>query len=388
MAFAISLRSIALEGMTSWDAIIIGGGPAGAAASIRLAQAGRQVLLLEKEPQAHHKVCGEFISTEAQFYLEKLGLDLRALGACSIDRVSIVHRKKITTTSLPFTALSLSRHVLDEQLLLLAVKNGVELRRGVNVGGIEPMQEGLRIRLAGSEKGEMFSTPAVFLATGKHDLRGLQRPPSIQNNLVGLKMHFRLPAGKPYKYDDVAIFLFDGGYAGLERIEDNLINLCLVISKHHLALLLHSWEQLLGELMVQTPMLAERFDGAEPCWRKPLAIYGIPYGFVYRGKPSVSGLYRLGDQMAVIPSFFGNGMSIALHSAFSAVESYLHNDEAHYHRRLARELYPKLFPAAWLSRMMVTPLMQPLLFKSCQAFPKLVKSAAINTRLAIPDNIR
>jgi flavin-dependent dehydrogenase len=166
-------------------------------------------------------------------------------------------------------------------------------------------------------------------------------------------------------------------------IEGDLVNLCLVVSKHRLAAHLHSWERLFGELTTRMPMLAERLKGAEPCWKKPLAIYGIPYGFVYREKSSAPGLYRLGDQMAVIPSFFGNGISIALHSAFLAVENYLHANEVRYHRQLAGELFPKLFPAALLSRAMVAPLLQPLLFQSCRRFPSLVRAAATNTRLAV-----
>jgi flavin-dependent dehydrogenase len=63
--------------MKSWDAIIIGGGLAGSAAAIELARAGKKVLLLEKEGQAHHKVCGEFISCEAEYYLSALGFDLK-----------------------------------------------------------------------------------------------------------------------------------------------------------------------------------------------------------------------------------------------------------------------------------------------------------------------
>jgi len=45
--------------------LVVGGGLAGAMAGLRLARAGRSVVLLEKEPGAHHKVCGEFLSPEA-----------------------------------------------------------------------------------------------------------------------------------------------------------------------------------------------------------------------------------------------------------------------------------------------------------------------------------
>ena len=366
-----------------FDVVIIGGGPAGGAAATLLARAERRVLLLEKEACAHHKVCGEFISPEAQYYLEKLGIDLPVLGAKVIDHVSIAHGAKMTRAALPFTAMSLSRRVLDEQILQAAIKSGARVKRGVHVVGIERARGEVKVHLSGNEKGHTICAPAVFLATGKHDLRGWQRPPSIQNDLVGLKMHFRLGSRKIEGQNDVVIALFDGGYAGLEAIEDNVINLCLVVSKRRFAAFNHSWELLFDDLVRQAPLIAGRLEGAEPRWAKPLAIYGIPYGFVHREKSDAPGLYRLGDQMAVIPSFFGNGISIALHSAFLAVENYLHANEASYHRRLASELSPKLSPAALLSRIMVAPLAQPLIFLGCRAFPWLVRAAAANTRLEV-----
>ena len=42
--------------------LVIGGGLSGAMAGLRLAQAGREVVLLERERKSHHKVCGEFLS--------------------------------------------------------------------------------------------------------------------------------------------------------------------------------------------------------------------------------------------------------------------------------------------------------------------------------------
>ncbi len=46
------------------------------------------------------------------------------------------------------------------------------------------------------------------------------------------------------------------------------------------------------------------------------------------GSDEPAGLYRLGDQMAVTPSFSGDGMSIALHTAFAAVETHLAGEDA------------------------------------------------------------
>ena len=57
--------------------VIVGGGLAGAASALRLAQAGLAPLLLEREREPVHKVCGEFLSWEAQAHLRALGLDVR-----------------------------------------------------------------------------------------------------------------------------------------------------------------------------------------------------------------------------------------------------------------------------------------------------------------------
>jgi NaMN:DMB phosphoribosyltransferase len=57
------------------DLVIVGGGPAGAAAACLLARHGRRPLLLERETGAHDKVCGDFVSVEAQAALAALGLD-------------------------------------------------------------------------------------------------------------------------------------------------------------------------------------------------------------------------------------------------------------------------------------------------------------------------
>ncbi len=60
------------------------------------------------------------------------------------------------------------------------------------------------------------------------------------------------------------------------------------------------------------PLLRRRLSGAEALQPRPLTIAAIPYGFVAAAD---DGVWRLGDQAAVIPSFTGDGMSIALHSA-------------------------------------------------------------------------
>ena len=59
---------------------------------------------------------------------------------------------------------------------------------------------------------------------------------------------------------------------------------------------------------------------AEPLLARPLTISGVPYGFLAPPRPD-DPVFRLGDQAAVIPSFCGDGMAIALHSAVLAAET-------------------------------------------------------------------
>jgi flavin-dependent dehydrogenase len=115
------------------DALIIGGGLAGGALAIALAKAGRSVILLERETGPHDKVCGEFLSREAILYLNAIGIDPAALGACSIHSVRLANGADVTTVPLPFPALSLSRRVLDDALLSRAADQGADIRRGARV---------------------------------------------------------------------------------------------------------------------------------------------------------------------------------------------------------------------------------------------------------------
>ncbi len=113
--------------------LIIGGGPAGSMLAIRLAAAGREVVLLEKEHAAHHKVCGEFLSRETVEYLRQAGVDPIALGAATIRFVRHSVKRRVVEAALPFTALSLSRFVLDEALLTRAAEMGCKVERGAFV---------------------------------------------------------------------------------------------------------------------------------------------------------------------------------------------------------------------------------------------------------------
>ena len=323
--------------MTPYDSIIIGAGISGSAAAIDLARAGKKVLLLEKENQAHHKVCGEFISWEAKYYLTNLGLNLENLGAKPIKFIRLIHKNKSTKSPLPFPAFSLSRFTLDENLIQLAIQNGVEVKRGADVRELFFSDEVWNVKYLEGNSTENLQANSIFLATGKHNLKGWPRATTAtQNNMIGFKMHFKLSAEQEKTlFQHVEIILFNGGYAGLEPIENGLVNLCLVVTKSCFINCQKDWQTLLNHISTSCPHFAKTMQGAAPSWKQPLAISQIPYGFIHQTIPNEpKNLYRLGDQLAVIPSFSGDGISIALHTAHQAVKNYLQKDSKSYYQEL------------------------------------------------------
>ena len=65
--------------MLSADVAVVGGGPAGAAAAITLARAGRDVVVVDKARFPRDKCCGDGLTAGALRLLEALGFDPRAV---------------------------------------------------------------------------------------------------------------------------------------------------------------------------------------------------------------------------------------------------------------------------------------------------------------------
>jgi flavin-dependent dehydrogenase len=176
------------------------------------------------------------------------------------------------------------------------------------------------------------------------------------------------------------LFLFPDGYGGLSCIENEMANLCFVVRKRTLHSL-GGWAGLLDLIRNEVTGIRELLQGATACFARPLAISPIPYG--YLGGPA-DGIWRVGDQIAVIPSFTGDGMSIALHSAALAAEMYLdHKSAQAYSRCLINQLRPGMRFACGLSRLMVTPAARMLAPPLLSLLPGAMEWIAASTR--IPD---
>jgi flavin-dependent dehydrogenase len=358
------------------DNLVIGGGLAGSMVAIRLATAGRQVTLLEKETTAHQKVCGEFLSPEAVGYLNQLKINPLDLGAATIRFVRLSSKQRVVETTLPFTALSLSRFTLDEALLSRAEECGCKVQRG---SVVEQLNNQDNLRSAQLRGGESVCAHSVFLATGKHDLRGWEREHTGQDDLIAFKLHWQLDPVQTEKLRDfIELFLFPSGYGGLSLVERNIANLCLVVRQVELRRI-GGWKKLLASVLDDNRNLKQRLEGARALWDRPLAISSIPYGRL-AGQPS--GLWCVGDQAAVIPSFTGDGMSIALHSAALATEMYLAGESAEqYNHRLHDQLSRGMGLAIGLSRSMVTEAGRSLALFGLSLFPNAMRWIAASTRI-------
>ena len=105
--------------------LIVGGGPAGAAAAITLARAGARPLLIERSRETSDAICGGFLSWRTLETLAKLGVEADALNPAPTARVRLFAGGQRAAAPLPRPARSVSRRKLDKVLLAAAARAGV-----------------------------------------------------------------------------------------------------------------------------------------------------------------------------------------------------------------------------------------------------------------------
>lgn len=349
--------------------LIVGAGPAGSTAAIMLAQAGIRPVLIERQRETGDALCGGFLSWRTLESLHALGIE-PAEGQV-VRRLRLFAQGEKAELRLPEPALGLSRHRLDSLLIAAAEAKGAGVERGVHI------KEWAERRLITGD-GAVMTPETLFLATGKHDLRGIGRPRETDGDqTVGLRVRLRPhPALDRLVGDAIELHLFDGGYCGVVLHEGGMGNLCLAVRKSRLAeagnpdALLAQWAD---ESAFFGERLAFRESGSD-------AIGAVPYGWI--AQSTEPDLFRLGDQAAVIPSLAGEGNGIAIASGVMAAEAWLAGQTAAaFQARFSRAAGRPVSIARWIWHRAEHPGTARLGLRAARLAPWLVAQLAGWTRI-------
>lgn len=360
--------------MRRTPALIAGGGPAGSIAALLLARSGATPLVLERSREPQDALCGGFLSWRTLESLASVGIDPAMLGGHQVRRVVLFAGKGRVESPLPAPAIGLSRLRLDALLLDAARRAGAAVERGVTIRSAE----GTTLHTG---DGAALTGETLFLATGKHDLRGAMRD-AVSGDDPAMGVRVRLaphPALTRLVGDAIELHAFAGGYAGLVCQEDGSANLCMALRRSRLRKA-GDLPALLRTLADELPALGERvahIDGAPAID----AIANVPYG--WRARDTLPGVYRLGDQAGVIPSLAGEGMGIAIASAIGAAAQWQRDGPegaTGFQHALRQRLHRPIALAGLLRTLAEHPLAHPLLLAGGRV-PALVAGAARWTRI-------
>src|SRR5207248_6695346 len=122
--------------MVDADVAVVGAGPAGSAAAVRLARAGREVVVLDRARFPRDKCCGDGLTTDALRRLDRLGLDPKAVATWQHVDDIVVRSPSGRIVRLPFPrdrgtyAAVAQRRDLDAALVELARQAGATVLDG------------------------------------------------------------------------------------------------------------------------------------------------------------------------------------------------------------------------------------------------------------------
>jgi len=302
--------------VTSCDVAVVGGCLAGSAAAAALARGGAAVLVLEKAHFPRPKICGSFLSFEAEPVLRRMGAieELRSAGPETIRRFAIVRPAgRSVEADLPAPVLSLSRARLDSLVAEAAVRQGARFRFGSTVHAVEGnLREGFLVKTAGEE----VRARVVLGAWGRYSpldgrlnrsfFRGEPSLIGFGKELSGDGLRF---AGR------AALHLFAGGYLGLSRVEGGAVNLAALATPAVAAAAHHDFEELLSNLLRTSPSLEADLRGLAPSPGPVLVSEPVHLG---RHGAVAGDVLLAGDAAGVIDPYTGTGMALALRTGESA----------------------------------------------------------------------
>ena len=279
--------------MTTRPIHIVGGGVGGLALGIRLRQLDVKTRISESGTYPRHRVCGEFISGRGVKLLRELGVFDAFLGGGGklAETMKFFGTRAMSPViRMPQPAFCISRYAMDRIMSDQFKSMGGELCTGLRVASEKLRDEGTVLANGRKPNTEKHATWTGY----KFHVQGLKLE-------ADLEMHFN-----------------NGGYLGMCAVEKDWVNVCgLMPSKHVTGLNLRSrWKGFLRSNL--HPKKHQALETIEMMEGSICFVSGISYNThqLKRTDP----LVRVGDRMSTIPPLTGNGMSLAIESAWLASE--------------------------------------------------------------------
>lgn len=317
-------------------ACILGGGPGGSAAALRLAQLGVPAVLVEKARFPRDKVCGDALSGKVMRALERLSPELcqqvkrDALGqpswgvvfeAPSGRRLRVPFSRETGTGEAP--GIILPRLRFDD-LLFQHVKQApsVQVLEGWQAVGFERAAGAWSIALRGAEGSRTVRSPLIIDASGAHSafarsVAGLPMEP--RHHAAGVRAYFSGVGGLDAQGFIELIFLKEllPGYLWIFPLPDGRANVGLGIRSDVVRRRGFNLKALLMRLLQEHPALRPRFAHAR--MEGGIAGMGLPLASK-RWPLSGDGYLLVGDAGHLIDPFTGEGISHAIISGVHAAE--------------------------------------------------------------------
>ena len=321
------------------DVIVVGAGPAGSTTAYHLAQAGLDVLLLEKTAFPREKVCGDGLTPRAVKQLLAMGISptpeqgwLRNQGLRIIGGGMRLELPWPELASFPNYGLVRTREDFDEILAGQARKAGTRLREGTNVTGPVLNESGRIVGVtartvdADGQKGQEveFRAPLVVASDGNSTRLSLS---------MGLRKRDDRPMGvavrtyytSPRANDDSLeswLELWDGdrllpGYGWIFGVGDGTVNAGLGILNSSGAFQNVDYRDLLKRWLDTTP---EEWGLREENRTRPIRGAALPMGF-NRTPHYTRGMLLVGDAGGMVNPFNGEGIAYAMESGAMAAET-------------------------------------------------------------------
>ncbi|WP_165227333.1 NAD(P)/FAD-dependent oxidoreductase [Aquisphaera insulae] len=294
----------------TWDAIVLGAGPAGSIAARQLAGRGVRTLLVDRRTFPRPKVCGACLNDASLRELESIGLGdiVRGLGGGRIEALEVGHEGRTLRLRLP-GGTAISRPALDAALAGSAVAVGAGFLDGAE-GIIGPAAAGARrVTLVAGSRRVQAEARVVLVATGlgpprfeeDEGVRSVASPGSRVGAGCGL-------ASCPEfgRRDTIFMAVASRGYVGLVRVEGGGLNIAAAFD--------------VGLIRDEGgPGAAARVVLREAGFPIPSGLDGADW----RGTPALTRRTRpiageryfvLGDAAGYVEPFTGEGMAWAIRS--------------------------------------------------------------------------